>query len=112
MGSNERLQKELLNCVALECPPLLPSLRRAFRDNPSVSKLENILRSELQEMTTLSSPEADSSIYPGTTAGQAASCYRQYVDEILSGFFRRWTIGRSITASEKLHASGAALGQK
>jgi 2-oxoisovalerate dehydrogenase E1 component len=102
MVSNERLQKELLNFVALECPPLLPSLRRALRDNPPVSKLENILRSGLQKMTTLSGPDADSSIYPGMTAGRAASWYREYVDEILGGFFRRWAIRQSITASEKL----------
>jgi 2-oxoisovalerate dehydrogenase E1 component len=102
MISNEMLHRQLLNFLAMECPLLLPTLRRALRDNLPVSNLENTLRSEFQERTTLPGPEAHSIIYPGISAKKAASWYREYVDEILGGFFRRWAIRQSITAPEKL----------
>lgn len=53
----EGLQKEMLNFVALECPPLMPSLRRALREYSSTADLEDILRSELQNLTAFSGAE-------------------------------------------------------
>jgi len=96
------LKKALFDFLALECPPLLPAARQALQNKLSPPLLEQTLRSQLEELTSLPIEEARSILYPGTRAEQAASWYRESIDELLSGFFRRWEIRSSITREEKL----------
>ncbi len=102
MVASGDLERALLEFLALECPFLLPAAREALRESSSPPVLEKALRTELNQITTLPSGESKTYIYPGTTSDQAASWYREYLDEMLDGFFRRREIRDSITISEKL----------
>jgi 2-oxoisovalerate dehydrogenase E1 component len=97
------LSQELLRFLALECPILLRAARKLIRENRSApASIENDLREEIQRIATLPRNEAAASVYPGATAAQAADWYREYLEEIISGFFRRWEIRATLTDREKL----------
>ena len=54
------LKKALFDFLALECPPLLPAARQALQKKLSPPLLEQTLRSQLEELTSLPIEEARS----------------------------------------------------
>ncbi len=96
------MARELLKFLAIECPPLLQAARSVVRREKDNLAIENNLRAEIERLVSLPHDEAYLEIYPGATALQAASWYREYLDTIISGFFRRREIRATITDRERL----------
>ncbi len=97
------LSQEFLKFLALECPLLLPAARQIIRRNrSSAAGIEQDLRLELDRTSFLPRDEARERLYPGVTAAQASRWYRQYLDDAITGFFRRWQIRATFTDRERL----------
>src|SRR3974377_708667 len=102
-SSGALIAQELLKFLAAECPLLLPAARRFVQDDRiSPAAIETDLRAQLGRLTSLAPGEAELQLSPGTAAAQAAGWYREYLEEIVAGFFRRWEIRATITDREKL----------
>jgi len=84
---------DVLEFLALECPFVLPAARK----NPSK---EAILRA-FDEAVALPPEEAGRTLYPGTSAGDAAGWTGTALRELIEGYFRRQEIRASLTAEER-----------
>ena len=87
----------MLRFLSLECPPLLPAAREAVRGK----EVQKSLLAALDRVTALPKGEADAEIYPGLSAEQAATKYRESLEEVVRGFFRRVEIRRSFSPEQK-----------
>ncbi|MBI2900074.1 MAG: dehydrogenase [Planctomycetes bacterium] len=91
---------DLLTFLAVECPPLLPAARERLRlDGPAA--IEAHMIGALERLCALPDGEAAAPVHPGLDAEGAAARYREYVEEILRGFFRRLAIRDAITPEQK-----------
>lgn len=90
--------------LAVECPPLLPAAREVLqkRRDASAGDIEKHLLDTLERLSALPDDEAAAEIHPGVNAEQAAARYRESLDEIVRGFFRRQDLKRLITREQKL----------
>ena len=98
---------ELLKFLSMECPALLPKARElAKRNGATPGKLSKGLKTALRKWGDLPATEASGEIWPGTNAETVAGWQRDYMEEILDGFFRRQEIRASITPEEKIRMYG------
>ncbi len=97
------LLDELLKFLSMECPALLPKAREMAKKNGgSPAKLARGLKTVLRKWADFPAGETGLELWPGTRTGDAAGWYRDYLEEILDGFFRRQEIRSSITPEEKI----------
>src|SRR4051812_19645002 len=72
---------DVIEFLALECPFLLPAARK----NPSKAAVLQAF----DDAVALSPQEAGRTLYPGTSAGDAAGWTRTALRELIEGYFRR-----------------------
>lgn len=89
---------ELLNFLALECPFLIPAAREVSPDQAEARLLEEVAR--------LSRLPGEGEIDPGTPSAISIGAYREDLEELLRGYFRREELRRSFTAEEKRRLYG------
>jgi 2-oxoisovalerate dehydrogenase E1 component len=90
---------ELLEFLALECPFLLAAGREAVRKQESAARTRDHL---LEALDVACAPGAAGTLYPGTSAAQAAAWTRSSVAELVEGYFRREEIKASLAPEERL----------
>ncbi len=98
-----RVFEELLKFLSMECPALLPKARELAKKNgSSPSKIARGLQTAIRKWGDFPAEEAAAELWPGTRVEVASGWYRDYLSEILEGFFRRQEIRASITPEEKI----------
>jgi 2-oxoisovalerate dehydrogenase E1 component len=84
----------LLEFLSLECPFLIPAARK----DPSRAA---VLKA-FDDALALQENEASLPLYPGVTAGEAATWNRTALRELLEGYYRRQEIKATLTPDERL----------
>lgn len=84
---------DLVDFLALECPFLIPSARR----DPS----RKAMLQAFDDGFALQKDESSRTLYPGTTAGDAAAWSRTALREQIEGYYRREELKASLTPDEK-----------
>lgn len=103
-SAGQSIAPDLVKFLAVECPPLLPAAREVLQKkrDASVSEIEKHLLNTLERLSALPDDEAAAEIHPGLNAEQAAARYREYLDVIVRGFFRRQDLKRMISREQKI----------
>jgi 2-oxoisovalerate dehydrogenase E1 component len=85
---------DVIEFLALECPPLIPAARR----DPSRAA---VLKA-FEQLYAAGAEESARTIYPGASAADAAGWSRDALRELIDGYYRREEIKASLTSPEKL----------